>query len=578
MNLKLEMKKILQLLIALTLTFSIAESKAQLANGSIAPDFTFTDIAGHTQHLYALLDSGFTTYINVSATWSSSSWSYHHTGALDSLYKHHGPHGSNELRVLFIEGEISNDSIQLYGITTSQSYSGLSRGNFVNGTLYPIIDFDSAKITSASAFLSGYNIQSFPAIYLICPDRSVTLVGEQSTANLYAAKSSCSAATVAVDAEMIPCSSFNIALTACDSSLAPYDSVTPTFRLGNVGSTALTSAKITLNVDGITQKTINWTGPLATYGSTLITGVKVGAANAGTHIITAIVSNPNGTTDPTIINDTAKATFTLYPKTGGSPIVQNFETAGIPSSWVIANGGTTYTWENAIVGQNSSKSAKLRCYFIPAGEVNTFTLDAMSFAGVTAPGLTFDVAYATNAPTDLDKLEVQSSVDCGATWTTHYSKSGSGLATRPSVSGEFAPTSPWDWRNELVQMHLDTGYTSVLVRFKATSNYGNDIYIDNINVAASAGINEISNISAVNIYPNPVLTNATIDFTLSETSDVSILLNSIIGEEIMKTELSNVSINKTTYQINTEGIRSGLYFVMLKTSKGEITKKLIVNH
>ena len=105
------MKRVFQLIIALVLTSTAIETKAQLVNGSIAPDFTFTDIAGNTQHLYALLDSGFTTYINVSTAWSASSWSYHHTGDLDSLYKHYGPKGSNVLRVLFIEAEITNEVI-----------------------------------------------------------------------------------------------------------------------------------------------------------------------------------------------------------------------------------------------------------------------------------------------------------------------------------------------------------------------------------------------------------------------------------------------------------------------------------
>jgi hypothetical protein len=221
--------------------------------------------------------------------------------------------------------------------------------------------------------------------------------------------------------------------------------------------------------------------------------------------------------------------------------------------------------------------ARLRCYFIPAGEVNTFTLDPMSFAGVASPGLTFDVSYAPFSTTDLDRLEVQSSTDCGATWTTHYSKFGSGLATHAAVNSEYAPTLPSHWRNELVQMPLDTGHTSVPVRFKATSDYGNDIYIDNINVAASAGINEINNIAYVNIYPNPASEIATVDFTLIESSSITICLTNIIGEEILSKELENISVNKTSCQLNLEGINNGLYFVTVKTAKGISVRKLIVN-
>ena len=565
------MKKIFQLIIALILTSTAIESKAQLVNGSIAPDFTFTDIAGNTQHLYALLDSGFTTYINVSTAWSASSWHYHHTGDLDSLYKHYGPQGSNVLRVLLIEAEITNDSIQLYGISNSTTYSGLSQGNFTTGTLFPIIDFDSAMIAGATAFLgsSGYNINSYPAIYMICPDRSVTLVGEASTANLYAAKSSCSVSSSSVDAEMMPTSSLN-------SSLASCDSVIPTFRIGNLGTSPLTSATITLNLDGTAQKVIHWTGNLPLYGDSLITGVKVGAA-PGIHTVTAIVSNPNGSTDPTNANDTATANFTIFRTVGGGLVSQNFDTTGIPATWITTNGGVASTWENANHGYNSPASATLPWYTIPAGDVDMLTIDDMSFVGVVAPGLSFDVSYASFSPTNHDKLEVQASSDCGTTWTTYYSKVGTGLATHVPVTSEYRPASAADWRHESVYLFSLSGEQSVLVRFKGTSDYGNDIYIDNVNVVASLGVNEISNVSSVDIYPNPASDMANINFTLSETSNVTISLENIIGEEILKAELGNVSAHETLFPLNIDGISNGLYFVTVKTSKGAVTKKIVIS-
>ena len=565
------MKKVLQLIIAVVLAATSIESKAQLVNGSIAPDFTFTDIAGHTQHLYDTLDAGKTVYINVSTAWSLSSWTYHHTGDLDSLFKYHGPHGTNDVRVLFIEADISNDSIQLYGISSSQTSSGLSQGNFVAGTLFPIIDFDSAT-AGAAAFLSsaGYNIQYYPTIYMICPDRFVTLVGEASTANLYAAKSVCDTSIALVDAEMMVTSSYNGALASCDS-------VIPTFRIGNLGTSPLTSAIITLNVDGTAQKIINWTGNLPLYGNSLITGVKVGAA-PGIHTITAVVSKPNGiTTDPTAANDTATANFTIYRSVGGGLVSQNFDTTGIPSSWIINKGGVSYTWENANHGYNSPASAKLPWYFIPAGDVDMFTIDDMSFVGVNPPGLSFDVAYASFSVTNLDKLEVQASVDCGSTWATYYSKFGTGLATHPPVTSEFVPASAADWRQESVYLFSLVGEQSVLVRFKGTSDYGNDIYIDNINVIPSLGINEIQNIASVNIYPNPADEISNVSFILTKSSNVTITLTNMLGEEIMKSELGNVSAGENIYQLNTESINNGLYFVTVKTANGTVTKKAVIN-
>lgn len=42
---------------------------AQLPDNSVCPDFTGTDLNGVSHHLYAYLDSGYTVFLDVSATW-----------------------------------------------------------------------------------------------------------------------------------------------------------------------------------------------------------------------------------------------------------------------------------------------------------------------------------------------------------------------------------------------------------------------------------------------------------------------------------------------------------------------------
>jgi len=553
------MKKILQIIAAVTLTFTAVESKAQLADGSIAPDWTFADLNGITHNLYTYLNAGKTVYIDVSATWCGPCWTYHNTHALRDLYNAYGPSGTNEVMVFFIEGDGATTAAQLNGIGTTQ-------GDWVTGTTYPIINPAAAATTT---FNTNYAIGYFPTIYMICPDRTTTLVGQAPMTTLYAAKSACSVASAPVDAQMMTSATLNTSLASCDS-------VTPTFRIGNVGTSTLTSATITLKVDGITQKTFTWTGSLATYGNATFTGVKVGSSTPGSHVITCEVSNPNATVDPTSSNNSTTANFIIYPSVGGALTVQSFEASGLPTAWSISNGGDPLTWQNATVGYSSSKSMKLMWFNIPSGDVDMVTLDPMSFTGATGHSLTFDVAYRQYS-TENDNLRVEVSTNCGTTWTSVYNKSGTTLSTMAASTTSFSPTAAANWRNETVNLASYAGQSNVLVRFKGTSAYGNNLYVDNINISATVGVEENNLVNGVNVYPNPMTDLASVDFNLSTNNNVSIVIVNTVGQLVKTENLGNMSAGIHTYLMDASSLSNGLYFLNITVGNSTITKKVAIN-
>ncbi len=162
------MKKILTGLVAIACTIN---ATAQLADGSIAPNFTFKDLNGTTQDLYTYLNQGKYVVIDVSATWCGPCWYAHNTlKVLEDQYTKHDEAGDKTSKVLFIEGDVNTTLADLQGTGSN------TQGNWVNGTLYPIMNptaTPQAGETSYASFDNGFNIGFFPTFFVICPDKKV---------------------------------------------------------------------------------------------------------------------------------------------------------------------------------------------------------------------------------------------------------------------------------------------------------------------------------------------------------------------------------------------------------------------
>jgi len=154
------MKKKLLIILLSVFTFS---TYSQIDDGSVAPDFTATDLQGNTHSLSSYLNAGKTVILNISATWCGPCWNYKQTGALSDVYYSHGPDGSDEVVLLYVEGDASTGIAELNG-------SGNTVGDWVSSTPFPIID--------DASIASDYEITYFPTVYRICPDGYVYEMGQ----------------------------------------------------------------------------------------------------------------------------------------------------------------------------------------------------------------------------------------------------------------------------------------------------------------------------------------------------------------------------------------------------------------
>jgi hypothetical protein len=544
-------------------------AKAQLADGSVAPNFTVSayqtwlSTAGQngngTYTLYDYLDQGYTVIHDVSATWCGPCWNYHLGGALDDVYINHGPAGypgvaagtTDDVMVIWIEGDgTTADATMLDG-------SG-AIGNWVqpNATLGQI-QFPMANPASATAtqINNDYDIAFYPTVYKICPNRIVTELGQASAAQIYSSVGSCPPpASASADVAML---SYDADTYICTGS-----SHTPVVQIQNNSTGNLTDATVTITQGGNTVSTGTYSGNLASYGVTSITCTPIANPTSG-----ALVATVTTNGDVLLSNGVVNTSLTVYTA-ALAPLTQNFTATNFPYSEYKVSSATDKNWTY------SSGTMKYDCYNYSNGSKGDLSIEPVNLSSLTNPSLTFDVAYRgyTAATPENDKLEVYVSTNCGATWTSVYNKQGATLSTGATQTSAFTPASTSDWRNETVSLATVAGQSEVFIKFVGTSNYGNNMYIDNIDVSSASSIDEIE-IAGLNVYPNPASTEVNVSFEATN-ANYTIKLVDLQGRVIANQNLSNLNGTQVV-SFSTSTVAKGSYVVSI-TSNGMTSTKSVV--
>ena len=141
---------------SIAMCLALGNSIAQI--GATAPDFTVTDINGTSHNLYTILNSGKVVVLDVSATWCGPCWGFHTEHFLEEIEAQYGATGTDEVVVLFYEGDAATAANALNGT------GGSTQGDWVTGATYPIINESPLQLN-----LNIYAPTGFPTINVICP-------------------------------------------------------------------------------------------------------------------------------------------------------------------------------------------------------------------------------------------------------------------------------------------------------------------------------------------------------------------------------------------------------------------------
>lgn len=330
-----------------------------------------------------------------------------------------------------------------------------------------------------------------------------------------------------------------------------------------------------LNNGNYTYKTV--TSTLAAGDSTIITFAD-DTLSPGKNVVefNANVDSTDHLVEISIRNNTEPSSpiYTLPPNPFDTNLWEDFESysagdAKPDHSFLIGQTGKSFVLNqskvpglNHPIGAygNSGNSYCFYFYEMSVGIESSIVFEKLDFSGKNSGKLRFDHAYA-QYQNEKDNLKILVSADCGANWTTVYNKSGSALATAPANSGGAFYPKFNQWTSDTVDINAMGGESEVLLKIKATSDFGNNLFLDNIVIydANTVGQQEKEGFSSLNVYPNPVTDIVNVDMTLNKTSDVQVNVINSKGQIVHEELLGTLSAGKHNRKIVTENLSPGLY-------------------
>ena len=94
---------------------------------------------------------------------------YHNRGYIEEFYDKYGPEGTNTTMAFMLEADSKTNRVCLTG---TAGCVGGTAGNWTKGVKYPILD---PEPTLEKVFHKDYNVNFWPNILLICPDKKIVL-------------------------------------------------------------------------------------------------------------------------------------------------------------------------------------------------------------------------------------------------------------------------------------------------------------------------------------------------------------------------------------------------------------------
>jgi hypothetical protein len=511
-------KYLLALLCLAAFTFN---ASAQLADGSIAPDFTTTDMNGNEHRLYDYLDQGYTVILDISATWCGPCWNYHSGGTFEEIWAAHGPAGepgvnantTDDVMILWFEGD-----------------AGTPESELVNSALGNWLEPDGAEvhfpIINDDNIADLYALPYWPIIYTICPNRTLTESGQATAANHYSNLDNCMEAYEGTNAALLNFES-TIQPSGCEASASGNLSVI----VQNMGTELLTSFTVEVMANGQSIVSESFNGSLNVFETTTI---DFGNLTIDSETIEIMITSNDANSSDNLLTE----------------------------SYSFGSGETESEVTVVLLTDNYASEIYL--------QITDENGDVIWSEGNENVSGNYDTGQE-NPPADpTNPLENNQSYE----WTVNLPSENCHTFFIGDYYGDGLDASQWGGTNGNWTVN-DNDDAQIAQMTTADFEGSDDASFENTQAADPSSINDESNIT-FSVYPNPIQSDAKLSFGLTKPSKVRLDITNVLGEIVLSNAYS-LQTGNNNIDINVDKMTNGIYFAHLSIN-GEInTVKITVS-
>jgi hypothetical protein len=294
----------------------------------------------------------------------------------------------------------------------------------------------------------------------------------------------------------------------------------PKTRIYNNGSSIITSANLTYNVNGGTNSNYTFNGSIPPATSLEITLPTITFTPTTTNTLNVTVGNVNGAADQNAANNTlAKSAILLTTLIDQS----SFMTMDFTQDQY----GSECTWK------------------LYDEAANTIIAQDGPWTNLSASGILLHSKSFTVSPNKCYRLDVADAYGDGV-------NAGTGVGGY-KLYGQNPPVA-------LITSNGQYG--------KGESRW--------FKTASSLSVDKINGLSELTVYPNPAKDMAKLNFSLEKASNLAIAVYDQLGQLVQTVSNSQFNAGLSTVEINTTTLNTGIYSIRIDAENGTLTQRISV--